>query len=350
LRLISDITEAIVNEQALTLRGAMEAIDKSGLKAAIIVDDFGDFCGLLTDGDIRRALLRGLSLDDLAAPVINRNPICTPHASVSLAQPLAKEKEVDLIVHGSLGSKPKGIFVADSNLKNLTLPPVLIMAGGKGMRLRPLTENTPKPLIEVGGLPVIHRILSSLSLSGFSEVYISVNYLAEQIQTSIGDGRQFGLGVKYLTERVPMGTAGSIALLQGDVDFDSLIVMNADLILDLDFSALVQEHSLSGNDLTIVVRELVTNIPYGVIELDEGNVIGVKEKPTYSDLVSAGVYCIGPRIKTIVKDSPLDMPDLIRTAVDSGMVVGAFPIHLEWIDIGTHRELTRAKREMGDLD
>lgn len=348
LKLVTEFSKAIVCEDFLTLRKAMQAIDAGGLKAALIVDSEGKLCGLLTDGDVRRALLEGYSLVDSAHDVINRQPLCIPTPSMTLAKSLASDKGVDLIIYGVLGGEPNGIFVGDSDAINKELPPVLVMAGGKGTRLRPLTENKPKPLVEIAGVPVLHRILASLATNGFKTIYISLNYLGSQIEASIGDGKQFGLNVEYVSEESPLGTAGSISLITHLIGNQKLIVMNADLIVDLDFHNLVYEHEYSGNDLTIAVREIVTSIPFGVVKIKEGQVTSIEEKPSYSDLVSAGVYCIGKSARGLIGDLALDMPELINRTILAGLRVGAFPIHLDWIDIGTPSDLRRAERHLGE--
>jgi dTDP-glucose pyrophosphorylase len=251
------------------------------------------------------------------------------------------------VIFGNIGAPPLGIFALDANLDDLKLPPVLIMAGGQGLRLRPITESKPKPLIEIAGKPILHRILYSLHESGFKEVFMSINYLGNQIKESVGDGSAFGLNVTYLLEESPMGTAGSIGLVSKIAPPGTLLVMNADLVVDLDFTELVEEHEKNKNEITIVVKENITNIPFGVIKIVENTVVGVEEKPSYTDLISAGVYCISGNITSKITTSPLDMPDLINGTIASGKRVGAFPIHRRWIDIGSHADLKLAQETMG---
>jgi dTDP-glucose pyrophosphorylase len=326
----------------------MQGIDKGGIKAVILLDGCGNISGLLTDGDVRRALLGGFSLDSSAHQFVNREPLCSPHDSISHARMIAKANSVSLVLYGTVGSKPMGVFLTDTSFTHGNLPPILIMAGGKGLRLRPLTDHIPKPLIEIAGVPVLHRILYSLADQGFTKVYISVNYLAEKIKTSIGKGEKFGLSIDYLLENNPLGTAGSIALLAKENLQSDLIVMNADLIVDLNFFDLFFEHSDSTNDLTIVVREIVTNVPYGVVQLEDGNVVGITEKPSYTDLISAGVYCVSQKTRELICSTPMDMPDLISNAISENLKVGAFPIHREWIDIGSPGDLDRANLTLGN--
>jgi dTDP-glucose pyrophosphorylase len=343
MRLRKDISKLIVNDTGLTLRGAMEVIDKGGLQIAIIVDSSGNLVAVLTDGDARRALLSGASLDAPALPYLNYKPVCCAEELPLVARGLASGAGVNKVIFGTLGSQPLGVFSLDGIMDELELPPVLVMAGGQGLRLRPITESKPKPLIEIAGKPILHRILHSLHESGFKNVYLSINYLGDQIKESVGDGSLFGLNVNYVIEQTPMGTAGSIGLISKIAPPETLLVMNADLVVDFDFADLVDEHERNENAITVVVKENITNVPFGVIRIVDGLVLGVDEKPSYTDLISAGVYCISGEITSSISAAPLDMPDLINSSIASGKRVGAFPIHRRWIDIGSHADLRLAQ-------
>ena len=349
VRLRKELSKLIVNESGLTLRGAMEVIDCGGLQLALIVDSSGYLVAVLTDGDARRALLSGASLDDSALPFVNKNPVCCSQELPQAARSLAAQNGVNKVIHGKLGSPPLGVFVMDAIMDDSKLPPVLIMAGGQGLRLRPITESKPKPLIEIAGQPILHRILYSLNDSGFKSVYLSINYLGNQIRESVGDGSQFGLKVTYVLEEEPMGTAGSIGLVSKISPPETLLVMNADLVVDFDFAELVEEHERGKNEITVVVKENITNVPFGVIRIADNKVVGLDEKPSYTDLISAGVYCISANITSTISPSPLDMPDLINSTIASGKTVGAFPIHRRWIDIGSHADLKLAQETVEEV-
>lgn len=348
MRLVEDIQNILIADLELTLRGAMEVIDKGGLQLAILVNPDKSLRGVISDGDVRRALLAGASLNELAEPFINGDPVCCPENSLLAARNAAASAGVSKVVYGVVGQAPRGVFIVDFGQDPLKLPPVFIMAGGKGLRLRPLTETKPKPLIEIGGIPILHRILGLLADNGFREVYMSVNYLGQQIKESVGDGSVFGLNIKYVVEESPMGTAGSIGLISKSESPELLIVMNADLVLDLDFVQLVSEHIEEKNDFTVVVRENTTHIPFGVIKILDNRVIGVDEKPTYTDLVSAGIYCLSKSVISTISSTPQDMPELMNSTIASGLKVGAFPIHKNWIDIGSHSDLKRAQDTIKD--
>jgi len=342
LKLIKELKNLVVLEEFLTLRESMEVIDRGALQIAMVLDPDGNLVGILTDGDVRRALLLGSSLEDSASNVINRSPICIAENSQESTMSVATKYGLNQVILGKIGLPPVGIFVTSAGSKVLTMPPALVMAGGKGIRLRPVTKHTPKPLVEVAGTPVLHRVLKSLSESGFTKVFISVNYLADQIENSIGDGGDFGLEVEYVHEEEAMGTAGSIGLIPNFKKIEEILVMNADLVADIDFPGLVAEHKNAKNDFTVLVRENITQVPFGVIRMANGVVGGVQEKPSYSDLVSAGVYCISNSVTALISASPLDMPALINTAISNGRRVGAYPMHRSWIDIGSREDLDRA--------
>jgi|LakMenE18May11ns_1017448.scaffolds.fasta_scaffold9959469_25 dTDP-glucose pyrophosphorylase len=347
MRVIEDVSPFCVSELGLTFRVALAAIERGGQKIALILTESGDLVGLMTDGDVRRSLLNGSSLDDSAQSAININPLCCEPESLDQAKIQAIREGLDRVVLGRVGSPPKGVYVLDSVPVLDKAPPALIMAGGKGVRLLPLTIDTPKPLIPVAGTPIIHRILTSLASQGFTEIFISVNYLQEKIRDSIEDGSKFGLTVKYLVEEIPMGTAGAIGLLPKSGFPNGLLVMNADLVVDIDFASLVIEHLKSTNDLTMAVREHQTHVPFGVVRTTGSRVDEVVEKPTHSDLISAGVYCLSSNAVESVSSSPLDMPDLINQCIDRDMKAGVFQIHSNWIDIGSPEDLKRANNQVG---
>jgi dTDP-glucose pyrophosphorylase len=343
MRLLKQIGHLVIREENLTLRTAMEVLDQGGLKIVLLVDLEGNLSGVLTDGDLRRGILNGYSLDDYVEPIINRMPTATLEQSIVHARELDLVHGVHTILYGRVGQPPQGLFVLDSQVNRETLPPVLVMAGGQGTRLLPLTENTPKPLIEIAGVPILHRILRSLSQGNLRTVYLSVNYLGDKIRDSVGDGSAFGLDIKYVEESQPMGTAGSIGLIRHLISTDNLIVMNADLIIDLDFNQLFDDHVHSSNDITMVVKEHITQVPFGVVTIEGDSVVGIEEKPSQRSLVNAGVYCISNKVLELIPEGYMDMPDLIKVGIASRFKVGAFPIHINWIDIGTPFDLERAR-------
>ena len=330
-----------------TLRELMAVIDNSGLQVVLVVNELGNLVGLASDGDLRRGLLSGYSLDDLALPLLTTSPVCCDESSLDHLPSIARTSGVRRVVIGCVGSPPVGLYLVEGDtVSKVELPPAMIMAGGKGVRLRPITLETPKPLIEVGGTPIIHKILASLQEAGFSKAFISINYLGQQVRDSVGDGTSFGLTITYVEENEPLGTAGAISLLPERDKNQGLLIMNGDLLVNMNFSELVKEHQRNNFDITVAARQHLTQVPYGVIRAKNGIVDEVVEKPNHSDLISAGIYCLSAAAVNSVNMSPLDMPTFINQMISKGLKIGAFPIHESWIDIGSPDDLQAARASL----
>jgi NDP-sugar pyrophosphorylase family protein len=226
--------------------------------------------------------------------------------------------------------------------------PVLILAGGEGRRLRPLTEDCPKPMIEVAGRPILERIIDDLTNSGFRRFFISVNYQADKIVSYFGDGSAKNIEIEYLRETKPLGTAGSLSLLP-ELDDLPVLVVNGDVVTHLDYTTLVDSHRASGSAATMSIRTFEIQVPFGVIE-SEGEVLKrLLEKPTYSVQVNAGIYVVAAKtIELIQPDERIDMPGLFDRAMQSGLSVQVFPLFEYWADVGRHEDLARVRLEMED--
>ena len=223
----------------------------------------------------------------------------------------------------------------------------VILAGGKGRRLRPYTTVLPKPLMPLGEMPIIEVVLRQLAASGFCQVTVAVGYLAELLMAYCGDGRKFGLDLSYSREETPLGTAGPLALIDGLAGGDSFLVMNGDVLTSLDFAALVQRHQASGAAATIATHQRQQQINYGIIESDDADrVTAYIEKPQYHYQVSMGVYVLTPAVlEYIPRDHYLDLPDLVRTLMAAGRPVRAYPFDGYWLDIGRHDDYEQAMEE-----
>jgi NDP-sugar pyrophosphorylase family protein len=218
------------------------------------------------------------------------------------------------------------------------------MLGGLGMRLRPLTENVPKPLIKVGGKPILETIVERFSEQGFNQFVFCVNYLGHQIQDYFGDGRKWGINIQYVEESKQLGTAGALSLLQQEHISDSFIVMNGDLLTKVDFSAFLDMHDKQKNSVTVGVREYSQQVPYGVVEVEAEKVSQIVEKPVYRYFVNAGIYALSPEVlNQIVFNEYLDMPNLIDALMAKKEIVGAFPVTEYWKDIGHLPDLEEAQ-------
>jgi NDP-sugar pyrophosphorylase family protein len=224
--------------------------------------------------------------------------------------------------------------------------PVVLMAGGKGTRLRPLTEQTPKPMLSVGGRPLLERVLEQVREAGFSRVLVAVNYRADVIEEHFGDGSQFGIDIAYLREDRPLGSAGALRLAGSELD-RPFVVMNADLLTNVNLAALMRFHREEGNVVTVGVRQYILELPYGVIDLDGTRVVALREKPKPRYLVNAGVYAVNPRVLSLMPAEKMafDMTDVIEAALANGLRVGGFPVREYWLDIGQLGDYERAESD-----
>lgn len=331
-----------------TLRTTIEVIDRGALQIALVVDERDKLVGVVTDGDIRRALIRGFSLEHPVADVMNKRP--------KIAALNDSKTQLIAIMEGHhLYQLPvvddQGRVVRLESLQALykqpSYPnPVFLMAGGFGTRLRPYTEDCPKPLLEIGGKPILETIIENFVKSGFRTFYIAVHYRSAQIKDYFGDGGRWGVSIAYIDEVEPMGTAGAIGLLPDDLPDVPLIVMNGDILTQIDFSRLLAYHNEQQAIATLCVRQYEYQIPYGVVNLDQQRVIGIEEKPLQSCLANAGIYVLDHSlIKSIAAQKKLDMPTLLNQQVAAGEVVSVFPVNDYWLDIGREADFLRAQGE-----
>ena len=333
-----------------TIRDALEVVDRSATLVCLLVDDQGRLSGLLTDGDLRRAFLKGTGLDDAAIDHATRSPhyvsAGSPRALVlDLMQALRISAVPELSDDGTL----VGLHTLSDVVGSAPLPnTAVIMAGGRGTRLGHLTKDTPKPLMTVAGRSILEWIVLGLVGDGIRDIYVSVNYLADQIEEHLGDGARLGCTVRYLREHpdAPLGTAGSLTLLRAErPDLDHpILVMNGDLMVEFDATDLLEAHERTDAVVTVATRTYQHEVPFGVVESDDGRVTGVSEKPTLSFDINAAVYAVAPRaLAWLPEGKASTMPELVEACLERGERVTAWPIQSEWIDVGTPKDLARAK-------
>ncbi|MCU1536723.1 MAG: Nucleotidyl transferase [Humibacillus sp.] len=335
-----------------SIRDALEVVDRSATAVCLLLDDAGHLAGLLTDGDLRRALLGGSGLDD---PALGHATL-TPH-TVAAGSPRALV--LDLMQALRISEVPEvapdgtlvGLHTLSDVVGSAPLPNVaVVMAGGRGSRLGELTRDTPKPLMTVAGRSLLEWIVLGLVGDGLREIYVSVNYLADQIEEHLGDGSRLGCRVRYLREDpdLPLGTAGSLTLLHAErPDLEHpVLVMNGDLMVEFDAADLLEAHRRSGAAVTMATRTYQHEVPFGVVQSEGGRVTGVSEKPTLSFDINAAVYVVEPRaLAWLPVGRASTMPELVETCLGRDEVVTAWPITADWIDVGTPRDLARAKGE-----
>lgn len=334
-----------------TIRDAVKAIDTSRVKIALVVADGGRLLGTVTDGDVRRALLRGTSLDQSAADIMNRKPVVAgPDASRQ--QLLAVMKETTLRCVPLVDARQHVVDVAmlgdllqGGERDNL----VVIMAGGPGTRLSPITLERPKPMVHVGPKPILETILECFTEYGFKKFYFSVNYKAEMVKEYFGDGARWGVSIGYLEESERRGTAGPLSLLPVRPR-QPLLVMNGDLLTKINLQQLLDFHGEHRAMATMCVREYDFQVPYGVVRTDGHRVASVDEKPVHRFFVNAGIYALEPAaLDFIPREGYFDMTTLFERLIERKCETAAFPIREYWLDIGRLDDLERAQADYGGL-
>ena len=325
-----------------------KAVKHMDAEAALVVDAQGKLIGMITDGDIRRAFLAGAALETPVGDIMTLNPVTVKLGTPQMAIiALMMQKKIRHLPVVDENRKPVALELLKNQLEDFEPAEAVVMAGGKGTRLLPLTENTPKPLLKVGEETILDNILQNLKQNGIEDVVLTVNHLAEKIITHVGDGEGHELNVNYVQERQARGTAGGLTLLENRPD-SSFLVMNGDLLTELDFRSLIKFHRNSGCAMTVCVRRHSIKIPYGVVQMEDDNlcVDEIVEKPDHEFLVNAGIYMLEPDvIDFIPKGEFFDMVQLMNAVMASGKKVSAFPILEYWKDIGQHDQFTEARND-----
>ncbi|CAM3815343.1 D-glycero-alpha-D-manno-heptose 1-phosphate guanylyltransferase [Vibrio aerogenes CECT 7868] len=336
-----------------TIRDALEIINREALRVVLVVDQEQHLIGVVTDGDIRRGLLSDLSLDDVVSGVMNTSP-------VTARKDTSRKALVALMEQKGILSVPllddTGMIVGLETLHSaLNQPeyqnPVFIMAGGFGTRLRPLTDNCPKPMLKVGDKPILEILIRSFMKAGFSNFYISTHYMPEQIRNHFGDGSSLGVNITYVHEESPLGTGGALGLLPNDLPNDlPLIMINGDVLTKVDFQRLLEFHTDNQADATICVREYDYQIPYGVINGEGHKITSMIEKPVQRFFVNAGIYVVSPKIfQSVPENFRIDMPTLLEQHMQKNDSVLMFPVHEYWLDIGRMDDFNRAQMDIYTL-
>ena len=347
---MKDWTKAIVSPDA-SISEAIQAIDRGGIQIAFVVDEDRRLIGVLTDGDVRRGLLNNFSLEDSVAEVMNARP---QTASVNESQDAVLHKmqqyHIRQIPRLDADGRICDIVVHDDLVQPGPLPNwAFLMAGGLGSRLRPLTDNIPKPMLKVGDRPIIETALLNLIGSGFNRFYVSVNYKADIITDFLGDGSKWNVEIRYIREKERLGTAGALSLIPESLD-EPILVTNSDLLTTLDFSHLLDFHVQQKASATMCVRQHQIQVPYGVVQTDQFAIQNIEEKPFYRFFINAGIYLLDPGILNhIPKNKYFDMPELFEILVSSGYKTAAFPLREYWRDVGRLTDYQEANGEFTEV-
>ena len=337
--------------ETASIREAMEAIEVGTANATIVVDSANRFLGIVTDGDIRRALLNGSLLQDRVLPYARRHAVTvSPSESRASVLDLMRARSIRQVPVLHADGTVAGVHLLNELIGMVPRPNVaVILAGGRGSRLRPLTEAIPKAMITVAGRPILERIVSHLVGYGITSIVISVGYLAEQIQAHFGDGSVHGCSVTYLVESPdqPLGTGGPLGLVASRIEVGDhpILVMNGDLVTQFAVAELLEHHQQTGAVATIAVQAYAHQVPFGVVHTNsEGLVESLDEKPMLTQLVSTGIYVFDPGVFTRIPPAcEYPITDLLASLLASGQRVEAWELEQEWADIGRLDDLARAR-------
>jgi dTDP-glucose pyrophosphorylase len=343
--------ERVLVEPQSTLREALLKIDAASTQMALVTDRERHLLGTVSDGDIRRGLLKGLSLGDPVAKCMCAVPT-TVRAGETREAVLSAMRRAG--VHQIPIVDADGVLVGLEIVNDFLIPEarqnwVVIMVGGLGKRLGELTESTPKPMLKVGARPLLETILRSYIDQGFRHFYLAVNYKAELIEAHFGDGAALDAEIRYLREDKALGTAGALSLLP-DVPADPFFVANGDLLMKIDYQEMLDKHVEAGAAATMAVREYEFQIPYGVVREENGAIYRIEEKPVCRSLVSAGTYVLSPEaLQLVPQNAHYDMPTLFQDLITRGRRTNCCRVHGYWLDIGHMSDYLKANQDFAGL-
>ncbi len=335
--------EAILPQNA-TIKEAINNLNKNGIKIAFVLNKNNQLEGTVSDGDIRRALLRGDDLSDSIIGLIHRNCLVAPSGMSR-----------DIVMQLMVTNKVQQIPIVDENRHLIGLhlwseiatgqvhsSLMVIMAGGVGKRLMPHTKNCPKPLLSISGKPMLEHIIERAKLEGFRNFVIAINYLGEMIEDYFGDGDKFGVKIEYLREQSSLGTAGALSLFRFKPN-TPFVVTNGDVITDIRYGELLDFHNRNLAVATMAVRNYELQHPFGVVNVRGLDIVNFDEKPVFRNHINAGVYVLSPEVLgELILDKPCDMTTLFERLKEKNQRIIAYPMHEEWLDVGRPIDLQRA--------
>lgn len=340
---MTDLKKNLIREKA-NIKEALSMLDKAHLKILFVVDDADKLIGAVTDGDVRRGFLKGVTVESPIHAVMNTDPVVK---EVGKALNFSKLKGRGVAIVPVIDDQGRLLRIEEvcgggEPIENRAV----IMAGGLGSRLGDLTKDLPKPMLKIGDKPILQIIMERLNHFGISHFYLSVNYKSDVIKDYFKDGSDFGWTVNYIEEPKRMGTAGSLRLFEDHKDLP-FFVLNGDIISDVNISSLLGSHNTQETDFTICVKDYSVTVPFGVVKSENGFITDLEEKPKVSFDISAGFYVVSPHCLGHMPESEfVDMPTFIRALLTDGKKVRSFSIDEYWIDVGRHDDLAKAKKEI----
>jgi dTDP-glucose pyrophosphorylase len=330
-----------------TLAHVITNLDESHLKIVLVVSEDRTLLGTISDGDIRRGLLRGLDLDSQITSIVTRNPLVVPpEISNEMALQIMQTNKIFQLPVVDGMRRVVGLHLWDEIATFPTRPNLMVvMAGGMGTRLRPHTENCPKPMLPIAGKPMLEHIIERAKLEGFTHFLLSIHYLGYMIEDYFGNGERFGVKIDYLREQSPLGTAGALGLISPLPD-TPFVVTNGDVITDIRYGELLDFHIRHEAAATMAVRVHEWQHPFGVVQIRGFEIVGFEEKPVARSHINAGVYVLDPSALSVLnQDAHCDMPSLFGHLQAQSKRTVAYPMHEPWLDVGRPDDLSRANTE-----
>ena len=331
-----------------TLRDALMSLEKSSAQVVLITDDCERVIGLMTDGDIRRALLCGVSIEQYVTPYIKRDFIrVSPQVSRVDVLEIMQARFISQVPVLDEQGRLCGLHRLQDIVRRQLRPNwAVVMAGGKGTRLAPLTHTIPKPMLRVAGRPILERILLQLVGSGISQIYLAINHLGHLVEEHFGTGQKFGCAIHYLREELPLGTGGALSLLP-QRPVHPMLVMNGDLVTQADLGAMLDFHEAGRQVATVGVRRYLHNVPFGCFDIEDDRAVSIEEKPTLTKVVNAGMYVLSPAlIDRVPRGKEFPLPSLLEEALRAHEIVRVYEVEEDWIDVGQRDQLRQARGEV----
>lgn len=343
-----EIVESHVINQSNSVRDALIKLDKLGGDAILfIADDKKILLGSLTDGDLRRGFIKGLGFENKLLDFVQTNPKFIKNKDYNLGL-LEEYRLKNFKILPILDENNKIIDILNFRTRSTLIPAdAVLMAGGEGKRLRPLTENTPKPLLKVGEKPIIEYNIDRLKGVGIKNIHLSVNYLGNQLIEYFGDGNDRALNIQYVKEDKPLGTIGSILLIDR-FEHDDIVVMNSDLLTNIDYADFFKTFKESNADMAVAATSYHVDVPYAVLEVNESNVVrSLKEKPRYTYFSNAGIYILRKDVLRMIPEGQFfDITDLMDRILEMNLKLITYPINGYWLDIGKHEDFKKAQEDI----
>jgi dTDP-glucose pyrophosphorylase len=341
----ADIKRFVVKSNS-SIREVLRVIDNTKEGIALVVDGKSRLLGTITDGDIRRFILKDGDINTRCSQLMNKTFSYINEDSLDSAERLMREHRIRHIPLLNKQRKLIKLYISDIIYEPHKQVAAVIMAGGKGSRLSEVTKGIPKPLMKINGKPILEEIITALKKHKITQIYISLNYKAQLIRNYFGNGSKFGVNIKYLIEKRKLGTAGALSLLPKDDLSETLLVVNGDVLTATNLQSIIDFHRNHRLLMCVAAKEYNLEIPFGVFDITNGYLVGIKEKPSQRFFCNAGIYVLSREIiKFIPKNKLFNMTDLVKVMLHRSLPIEAFPLYEYWIDIGNAEDYRKAKRE-----